>query len=111
MLARRQHLRGTCRRANFADPRTGGQGVLSVGTRLIPAMRSCPWQMRHCSSGRVARSERASQNKAPLVCMWSIAAGLSWQAEHAAAIGVTMSVVDAASVLAPVSALKVKADP
>src|SRR3954451_23022352 len=25
MLARRQHLRGTRRRANFADPRTGGQ--------------------------------------------------------------------------------------
>src|SRR4051812_34218655 len=25
ILARRQHLRGTCRRANIADPRTGGQ--------------------------------------------------------------------------------------
>src|SRR5438477_3938836 len=70
------------------------QGVLSVCTRLIAAIRFGPWQIRHSSfCGLLKAMSRRSQTEAPLVCMWSIAAGVSWHAEQAAAIGELTSVV------------------
>src|SRR5438046_1738136 len=73
------------------------QGVLSVCTRLIAAIRFGPWQIRHSSfCGLLKAMSRRSQTEAPLVCMWSIAAGVSWHAEQAAAIGEVTSVVPCA---------------
>src|SRR5437868_15081200 len=58
------------------------------------ASRLGPWQIRHSSfCGLVSAVERGSQIEAPLVCMWSIAGGVSWHATQAAAIGEFTSVV------------------
>src|SRR5947199_10608021 len=70
------------------------QGVLSVCTRLIAAIRFGPWQIRHSSfCGLLKAISRRSQTDAPLVCMWSIAAGVAWHAEQGAALGELTSVV------------------
>src|SRR3954470_12586731 len=60
----------------------------------MPASRFGPWQIRHSSfCGLVSAVVRTSQIEAPLVCMWSTAVAVSWQATQAAAIGEVTRVV------------------
>src|SRR3954464_8080833 len=88
------------------------QGALIVCTVAIAAIRFGPWQTRHCSPCVFAGTElRGTQNCPPLVCMWSMADVPSWQAEHAAMMGVVTRLAGLPWVATPVRALKEKPVP